>query len=87
MLIKEKIHAPEKLNDVVLIGEVLIDKIYEKSSETSRYIMGGSTSNISVNLKHLEQKPIFVGAVGNDQYGDEILQKLKSSVLNVALSE
>lgn len=84
MSIIEKIQAVEKLHDVVLIGEVLIDKICDKNSKTFEYIMGGSTSNISVNLKHLGQKPQFFGAVGNDDYGEEILRKLKLNGIDIS---
>lgn len=77
MFIREENNFNSKSNDVVLIGEVLIDKIYNKRNKTFKSLMGGSTSNISVNLKHLGQKPKFIGAVGNDDFGKDIIEKLK----------
>ena len=41
----------------------LIDKIYDRKNDTKISIMGGSTANITVNLKQLGQSPKFIGAV------------------------
>lgn len=84
MPINEKFNFPFKLHDVVLIGEVLIDKIHDKSTKNFNSMMGGSTSNISVNLKHLGQRPNFIGAVGNDDYGKEILKKLELNGIDIS---
>jgi fructokinase len=85
MSIQKKIIFTDKSHDVVLIGEVLIDKIYDKKSKTFKTIMGGSTSNISINLKHLGQNSKFIGTVGNDQFGADILEKLKSNGIDTSL--
>ena len=90
MPIQGKIVLTKKSNDAVLIGEVLIDKIYDKKSKFFENIMGGSTANISVNLKFLGQNPKFVGTVGNDSFGVDILKKLNDSGLDtkyISISE
>ncbi len=84
MSIREIFNLMDKPHDVVLIGEILIDKIYDKKSKTFKSIMGGSTSNISVNLKCLGQKSTFIGTVGNDSYGKGILEKLKENGMDTS---
>lgn len=79
MSLQNKFNLSNKEYDVVLIGEVLIDKIYDESKNSIVSIMGGSTANIAVNLKHLGQNPIFIGAVGNDTFGTDILKKFEKN--------
>jgi fructokinase len=84
MSLQEKFNLPDKIYDVVLVGEVLIDKIHDKSNNTKISIMGGSTANITINLKQLGQNPKFIGAVGRDSYGKEIIDKLEKNGIDTS---
>ena len=63
-------------NDITLIGEILVDKI--RSSITHKS-MGGSTLNITRNLKNMGISTNFFGAVGND-FNGEFLKKELSEI-------
>ncbi len=77
MSIQDNFTLPNKTYDVVLVGEILIDEISDNLNDEIVSILGGSTANIAINLKQLGQKPKFFGAVGNDTYGKDILEKLR----------
>ena len=77
MSMQDNFTLPNKTYDVVLVGEILIDEISDNLNDEIVSILGGSTANITINLKQLDQKPKFFGAVGNDTYGKDILEKLR----------
>ncbi len=60
---------PNKDNDILLIGEILIDEIKTDKFNDSKKMFGGSPANIAVNLHDLGINPQFFGAVGNDDFG------------------
>ena len=65
-----------KENDILLIGELLIDEIRDDSG-TLFSTFGGSPSNIAINLKQLGFMPLLVSAVGNDSKGNFLLNTLE----------
>ncbi len=68
----------KKENDILLIGEILVDEIYPKDAVEPIRKFGGSPANVAMNLSSLGFNPQFFGAVGNDEYGDF----LKSELIN-----
>lgn len=55
----------------LIIGEVLFDHFGDNSK-----VLGGAPFNVAWNLKALGADPLFVSAIGNDQPGNEILQRI-----------
>ena len=62
-------NLPDKSDDILLIGEILIDVIEPDKFNKYKKLFGGSPANISVNLRNLGVNPHFFGAVGNDDSG------------------
>lgn len=71
--------------DIITLGEVLIDQITNEHNETQNYV-GGSPSNIAINMKQLGANALFVGAVGKDIYGQLIQDRFFKSHLKTHLS-
>ncbi len=57
--------------DLVTFGETLIDVIAGDDQKT-HHLVGGSPSNIAINVQQLGKKVAFVGAVGHDEHADLI---------------
>jgi len=68
---------PDKENDILLIGEILIDQISVDKVNSSQ-LFGGSPANVAVNLHNLGLEPTFFGSVGNDDLGHYLKNELKS---------
>lgn len=71
------------MNGVVSIGEVLIDFI-PIDKEGSGYLKnpGGAPANVAVGVAKLGGQASFVGMVGNDLFGDYVIQTLDSYHVN-----
>ncbi|HSP01016.1 MAG TPA: carbohydrate kinase [Thioalkalivibrio sp.] len=54
----------------IVFGEVLFDCFPD------RRVLGGAPFNVAWNLQGLGQSPLFVGAVGKDDNGDEVRRSL-----------
>lgn len=72
----------DKPNDVLAIGELLIDMIsedYDDALNCDRYYryFGGSAANLALNVKKLGLKSRVVSAVGKDSFGTFLLQQLE----------
>lgn len=67
------------MKGVVTIGEVLIDFI-PMDKENSAYIKnpGGAPANVAVGVAKLGGEASFVGSVGEDLFGDYLIQVLNS---------
>jgi fructokinase len=63
-----------KPHDILLIGEVLVDRI--KDQTTTKQYFGGSPGNITVNLSRLGFHPILLSSIGQDNDGDYLEQFL-----------
>ena len=71
--------------DIITFGEVLIDQITHHDQKTQNYV-GGSPSNIAINMKQLGAHALFVGAVGNDAHGQLIQDRFLKSNLATHLA-
>ncbi|MEZ4874233.1 MAG: carbohydrate kinase [Flavobacteriaceae bacterium] len=71
--------------DIVCVGEALIDFIGEQKeepiSQTKDYhrYLGGSPTNVAMNMARLGTKAYMVGTVGEDGFGDYMLMRLKEA--------
>lgn len=80
----ETISFQNKKNDVLTVGELLVDMIStnyveDKDNITYRPYFGGSPSNIAMNIKRLGINSIVVSAVGNDRLGTFLVNHLKEA--------
>lgn len=78
---KEKIEFEEKKNNILTIGEMLVDMIsaeYGDDFECNMYnkFFGGSPSNIAMNVKKLGINSIVASAVGQDALGKFLINHL-----------
>lgn len=72
----------DKPNDVLAIGELLIDMIsedYDDALNCDKYqrYFGGSVANLAMNVKKLGLNSQVVSAVGKDSFGAFLLQQLE----------
>jgi len=83
-----------KNTDVIVIGELNVDLILnqidsfpeigkEKIANKMSIILGSSSAIFASNLSSLGAKVAFIGKVGNDQFGNLVLQSLKSKGVDV----
>ncbi|MFD2214952.1 carbohydrate kinase family protein [Metabacillus endolithicus] len=78
----EQVSLQNKSNDILTIGEILIDMIsedYDDNFECQAYnrFFGGSPSNIAINTKRLGIHSLVVSAVGADGLGDFLKSQLR----------
>ena len=83
----EKIEFSEKYNDILTVGELLIDMIsedYDENFESNAYhkFFGGSPSNIAMNVKNLGINSQVVSAVGEDGLGEFLMNHLQKAGIN-----
>lgn len=79
-----KIEFHDKENDVLAIGELLIDMIstnYEDSHTYQRFF-GGSPSNIAMNAKKLGIRTRVASAIGEDDLGTFLLKHLDQAQID-----
>ena len=74
---------PEKPIDIVCVGEALIDFIghqedsnIDNTKDYHRYL-GGSPTNVAMNMARLGLKTSLVATIGKDGFGDYVLKRLK----------
>lgn len=72
----------DKNNDISLVGEVLIDKIFEDNI-LKKKTLGGSTTNIASNLVSLGITPKLFVNVGDDKNGEYIINELKKRKVDI----
>ncbi len=78
----EKMDLQHKSNDILTIGELLIDMIseeYDDTFECQTYnkFFGGSPSNIAINTKRLGINSLVASAVGHDGLGNFLIKQLE----------
>ena len=84
ILNRKKLKRKNKDIDILCVGEVLIDFIGHQTdvliNDTRDYhrYLGGSPTNVAMNSSRLGLKAMMVGTVGNDGFGDYILERLKN---------
>lgn len=84
---KEKIEFEEKRNNILTIGEMLVDMIsadYGDDFECNTYnkFFGGSPSNIAMNVKKLGIDSIVASAVGQDALGKFLINHLHDAKMD-----
>jgi fructokinase len=89
MNFERKIDFERKSNDLITIGELLIDMISEDYSDDHRgrvyhRCFGGSPSNVAINAKRLGIKSKIAAAVGNDGLGDYLIQTLLQEDMDIS---
>lgn len=83
---QEKLHKKnDAAYDIITLGEVLIDQITHEHQDTHNYV-GGSPSNIAINMQQLGANALFVGAIGKDQHGQLIQDRFLKSNVNTHLA-
>ncbi|MCK5387755.1 MAG: carbohydrate kinase [Candidatus Izimaplasma sp.] len=69
---------PNKPDDILLIGEILIDELTIQGEKKSKRFFGGSPANVTINLNSLGIQPKFFGTVGNDDLGLFLINEFKT---------
>lgn len=82
--LEDKIKFQNKENDILTIGEMLIDMIsadYDDDFQCNTYnkFFGGAPSNIAMNVKRLGINSIVVSAVGKDGLGKFLTNHLQKA--------
>ena len=72
-----------KKNKVVCIGEVLIDRIRNKSNQGFTDFLGGAPANVASALKKLKIDSIFIGSLGSDDFGKKIIEQFNELKVNL----
>ncbi len=81
------------MRNVYCIGELLIDFVAEKQgSDLSKAIeftkkAGGAPANVACAIAKLGGKSKFVGCVGNDPFGDFLLDVLEENKVDISLAQ
>ncbi|WP_409252859.1 carbohydrate kinase family protein [Bacillus sp. SCS-153A] len=83
----EKIEFEKKDNDILTVGELLVDMIsddYNDNHESGSYkrFFGGSPSNIAMNVKKLGINSLVASAVGKDGLGDFLIKHLQNAQID-----
>jgi len=83
----EKILFKNKGNDVLAIGELLVDMITTDEEEIPTYqqFFGGAPANIAMNIKKLGIKSLIASAIGEDKIGDFLINHLKQNEIDISL--
>jgi sugar/nucleoside kinase (ribokinase family) len=68
-----------KSNDILTVGELLIDMISADYNDDHTYnkFFGGSPSNIAMNVSKLGIRPLVASCVGEDGFGSFLIEQLR----------
>lgn len=85
----DKLAFHAKPNDLLTVGELLIDMIsadYDENFESNTYhkFFGGSPSNIAMNTKKLGIQSLVASAVGEDGLGTFLINHLKNEGIDTS---
>ncbi|XJZ28696.1 carbohydrate kinase family protein [Bacillota bacterium Lsc_1132] len=88
-LFDKKIDFQDKKNDILTVGELLVDMIsadYDENFESNTYhkFFGGSPSNIAMNVKKLGIRSLVASAVGEDGFGSFLINHLKNADIDTS---
>ncbi len=72
-----------KKKKVICIGEALIDRIRNKSNQGFTDYLGGAPANVACALRKLKIDSIFVGSLGNDDYGKKFIRQFNELGVNL----
>jgi len=78
----QQVTLTEKPNDILTVGELLIDMISEAYDDavncsTFTRFFGGSAANLALNTRKLGLRSLVASAVGRDGFGKFLLMQLK----------
>lgn len=87
--LNDRIEFGDKKNDILTIGELLVDMISTDYSEdfdcnTYNKFFGGSPANIAMNTKKLGIKSLVAASVGNDGLGKFLIKNLETSGIDTS---
>ena len=78
----------EKAFDVVALGELLIDFTENGTSEQGNPLWeanpGGAPCNVLAMLNQLDRKTAFIGKVGNDVFGRQLIDTVKNAGIDTS---
>lgn len=85
----DKINFHNRQNDVLTVGELLIDMIsteYGDNFESNTYkrFFGGSPANIAMNVNKLGINSIVASAVGRDSLGNFLINQVQASGIDTS---
>ena len=72
-----------KKNKVICVGEALIDRIRNKSNQGFTNFLGGAPANVACALRKLNIDSIFIGRLGNDNFGKKFIAQFKELKVNL----
>ena len=72
-----------KKKKVICIGEALIDRIRNKSNQEFTDFLGGAPANVACALRKLKIDSIFIGSLGNDDYGKKFIRQFNELKVNL----
>ncbi|KXG44611.1 carbohydrate kinase family protein [Tepidibacillus decaturensis] len=90
--LNRKIEFQDKKNDILTVGELLVDMISENYGEndecdTYHRFFGGSPSNIAMNVKKLGIRSMVASAVGKDRLGSFLINQLNKEGIDTSCIE
>ena len=68
---------------VACIGEALIDRIRNKSNKGFTDFLGGAPANVACAVRKLKIDSIFIGSLGNDDYGKKFITQFNKLDVNL----
>ncbi len=68
---------------VVCIGEALIDRIRNETSDKFTDFLGGAPANVACALKKLNIDSIFIGCLGSDDFGKKFIEQFNELKVNL----
>ena len=72
-----------KKTKVVCIGEALIDRIRDEARQGFTDFLGGAPANVACALRKLKIDSIFVGRLGNDDFGKKFIAQFDELDVNL----
>ena len=72
-----------KKNKVLCTGEALIDRIWNCSNNQFTDFLGGAPANVVCALRKLKIDSIFIGCLGNDDYGKKFIAQFNKLEVNL----
>ncbi len=72
-----------KKTKVVCVGEALIDRIRNKTNQGFTDYLGGAPANVACALRKLKIDSIFIGRLGNDDYGKKFIAQFNELGVNL----
>ena len=72
-----------KKTKVVCVGEALIDRIRNKSNQEFTDFFGGAPANVACALKKLQINSVFIGRLGDDEFGKKFIEKFNECEVNI----